>query len=81
MNLQHAGPAKDHFHAVVGLAIKQARTEANLSQDALAKLAGISQSTLNIAENGGACSLMLAAKIAFALDTTIDALCPLDALP
>lgn len=78
-----AAPAleKEHFYATIGDAIRTARRTAGLSQDGLGKLAGLSQSSVIQAENGNACTAFTLAKIAHALDTTLDALVPLEALP
>ena len=71
---------KDRFYQRVGVAIRSARNEGGMSQEALAKASKVTLSTVQNAEIGQSCSLLLLAKLAHALDTTLDALVPLDAL-
>ncbi len=70
---------KSHFYDKVGRAIQQARSDARLDRSELARRLGVSSSTLENAEEGYMCSLILAARIAEALDVTLDALVPLEA--
>ena len=56
--------------------MKLARVEAKLSQEALAKLIGVSRQTINMIERGEYNpSLQLCIKICKALDRTLDQLC------
>lgn len=71
---------KNHFYDRVGKAIRQARADAQLDQQELARRIGVSASTLGNAEEGHTCSLIMAARIAEALDVTLDALVPLEAI-
>ncbi len=71
--------AKDRFYVVVGETIRKTRTAADVSQEKLAKAAGINLSTLQNAEGGMSCSLYLLARIADGLDTTLDELVPTEA--
>lgn len=73
--------AKDHFYITVGQAIRRVREEAGLKQIDLVKASGLSQTTVQNAESGDMVSLLALAKIAHALDCTLDDLCPVDALP
>lgn len=81
MKIQHTGPAKDHFYNTVGEAIRMARHDGGMSAEVLAREAGVGLTTIQHAEEGTSCSLLLAAKIAEALDITIDELVPVEALP
>ncbi len=71
---------KDHFHTVVGERIKATREAAGLSIARLAKDADTTPSAIDKAELGVTCSLYMLARIADALDCTLDDLVPLDAL-
>lgn len=77
---QHAGPEKDRFYVVVGEAIRAARMHAGMSISMLSKACGLNQNTLGHIEDGSTCSLFIIAKVAEALDMTIDELVPLEAL-
>lgn len=70
---------KDHFYLSVGATIRAARQSAGLSETELAKRARIAHSTVNNAEMGSTCSLLVITKIAEALDCTLDALVPTEA--
>jgi transcriptional regulator with XRE-family HTH domain len=71
---------KDRFQMVVGAKLREIREEAKLSQRQLGAAVGASQNTIATAEDGGACSLYLLAKIAGELDVTLDELVPIEAL-
>lgn len=73
--------SRNHFSETIGAAIRAARKEAGLTQVALASRIGVRPAVLETAESGRGCSLLLMTVIAEALDTTIDALVPLEALP
>lgn len=61
----------------VAATIKAARIAAGMTQRALAKEADLSHAMIvNIEDGHTLCSLWAAAQIAEALDTTIDAICP-----
>lgn len=70
---------KRAFYDRVGAAVRLARTDAGMSRKGLAVALGISEGTLANVEAGMNCPLHLAASIAEILDTTIDALVPLEA--
>ena len=72
---------KDHFYQTVGAAIRSVRDERGLSQADMARAAGLNQSTVQNAESGQTCSLLVLARLADALDCTLDALVPVGALP
>jgi DNA-binding XRE family transcriptional regulator len=69
-----------HFLTTVGKTVRDARESAGVAQGELAKRAGVASSTLFAVEDGRTCSLLCLTKIANALDTTLDALVPLEAL-
>lgn len=71
---------KDEFHRVVGERIHQIRDEQGLGRTELAKRCGFNESTIVNAETGASCSLYVLAKLAEALDVTLDDLVPIDAL-
>lgn len=71
---------RDHFYLTVGAAVKAARESAGVTQAQLAGMAKLTKSTMLNVEQGMTCSLLVAARIAEALDTTLDALVPLEAL-
>ena len=70
---------KDRFHKLVGDRVWHVREEAGISQSALAREIGASQSTINNIETGQSCSLFVLALVAEALDVTLDELIPLEA--
>ena len=72
--------ARTHFYHTVGDTIRVAREAAGLSIVQLAANAGITDTAVRHAEDGQTCSLHVLAKLAHELDTTLDALVPLDAL-
>jgi transcriptional regulator with XRE-family HTH domain len=72
-------PEKDRFFLTVGTRISATREAAGLSTRALAETAKLSLSTVQNAENGDACSLLVLAKLAEALDCTLDDLVPTEA--
>lgn len=74
------GPAKDHFYRRVGEAIEHQRLEQGLSIEKLAEIAHLTKATVAHAEQGQSCSLLVWAKLAFALDVNVNDLLPLDAL-
>lgn len=80
MNTQHIGPEKDHFYVVVGEAIRANRLHAGMSIHVLAKACGLNQNTIGHIEDGSTCSLFILAKVAHALDVTLDELVPIEAL-
>lgn len=80
MKVQHVGPEKDRFYAKVGAAIQMARMNAGMSARVLGRECDLNENTIQHAEQGVSCSLMALAKIAHALDMTLDELVPLDAL-
>lgn len=69
-----------HFLTTVGKAVRDARESAGVKQGELAQRAGLASSTLFAVEDGRTCSLLVLAKIAHHLDTTLDALVPTEAL-
>jgi len=59
----------------IGNRLKQWRAEKDLTQEALAKLAGVSRKTINTVENGVFVpSVFLALVLAKQLDTTVESL-------
>jgi putative transcriptional regulator len=59
----------------VGNRLKQWRAEKELTQEALARLAGVSRKTINTVENGiFVPSVLLALVLAKQLDTTVESL-------
>jgi DNA-binding XRE family transcriptional regulator len=70
---------RHHFYATVGGAIGIARAEAGIGRDTLAQRAKLAKSTIENAENGVSCSLLVAARIADALDVPLDVLVPTEA--
>lgn len=72
--------AKDAFYQVVGEALRAMREALGMSQGGLAAEAGCHLTTVQNAESGHTCSLMMLAKFAHALDCSLDELVPLEAL-
>ncbi len=72
--------AKDHFYETVGRTIRQVRNDAGKSQQQLADSIPLTLTTIQNAETGASCSLLVLARIAEALDVTLDELVPLDAV-
>ena len=69
--------ARMQFGENCAAAIRKARSDAGMTQRALAEQAGLSHSMILAIEAGTTqCSLWAAAQIAEVLDTTIDALAP-----
>ncbi len=71
---------KDHFYATVGDMVKKYRHDAGFSREKLAVQADLNISTIATCEDGRNVTLLALAKIAEALDCTLDDLCPLAAL-
>jgi transcriptional regulator with XRE-family HTH domain len=71
---------KSMFYIAVGERLREVRKESGLSIDKLAEECGVSRSTVSSAESGNSLSLYLITLFAEKLDTTLDALVPLDAL-
>lgn len=71
---------KDEFYRIVGSAIQAAREAEGWTITEMADEAKLTKSTIQNAELGASCSLLVVARIAEALDTTLDALVPLEAL-
>lgn len=72
--------AKDHFYQTVGAAIRKTRDDRGMSQADMARASGLNQSTVQNAESGQTCSLLVLARLADALDCSLDALVPTEAL-
>jgi DNA-binding XRE family transcriptional regulator len=70
---------KLQFYETVGAQIVAMRESAGMSSSQLAALCDVTKSTIDHAEDGYSCSAYLLACIAEALDTTLDALVPIDA--
>lgn len=71
---------KDHFYATVGEAIRAHRQRSNFTVEGLAVAAKITRNSLFQAEDGLSVSLITLARIAHALDVTLDDLVPIAAL-
>ncbi len=71
---------KDIFHETVGVRLRELREQAGISKAMLAKMCGVSNSTIDHAELGHGYPYMLAAVIAHHLDVTMDDLTPIDAV-
>ena len=70
---------KDRFYLTVGERLCVVREAAGLTQKQLATQAGLAQSTIYQAETGMNCSLLVLARIAEALDASLDELVPTEA--
>lgn len=71
---------KDHFYLTVGNRITGVRESKSISQDELARHTKLTKATIDHAEAGQSCSLLVITMIAEALDVTIDELVPLEAI-
>jgi putative transcriptional regulator len=77
MTSRRYDPARTRFHDAVASTIREMRTAAGISERAFAEQIGVSRGMLaSIERNDTACSLYIASRIAEALDTTIDAIAP-----
>lgn len=75
--MSHADFAqRDHFHVTVGNAVRLAREDAGLTQDQLAKAAGITKYTLGNGETGHPLSAYVLAMIAKRLGRPITEIIP-----
>ena len=63
------------FKTVVGHRIRVARADARMSQEDLAKAAGVSIASIQRYESGESCPLLQAAAMAEALGVTVNDLC------
>ncbi len=70
---------RDNFYKLVGESIRRARVAEGLSLSQLGKRAKLVETTIYNAEIGQTCSLLVLARIAEALDVTLDALVPTEA--
>ena len=76
ISLKHDGD-RMRFYEGVAQSIKESRASLGLSQRVFAEKVGVTHSMIVSIENGATpCSLYLLSKIAELLDTTIDALAP-----
>jgi len=70
---------RDVFYSAIGERIKATRETAKVSQPKLAAEARVSLSTIQHAEDGTSCSVLVLTRIADALDCTLDDLVPIGA--
>lgn len=70
---------RDHFYSMVGERICATREAQGLTAAELGRRAKLASSTVQNAEVGTSCSLLVLAKLAEALDVTLDDLVPVEA--
>lgn len=70
---------KERFYLRVGARIREAREAAGMTRQRVADAARVTYATIENAEDEGAVSLLVAARIAEALDCLLDELVPVDA--
>lgn len=71
---------QDHFNSVVGRTVAKLREERGISQRHLAEEIGLSHQSVTAIESGRSVPAFTLARIAEALDVTLDELVPIDAL-
>jgi len=71
---------QDHFNSVVGRMVAALRRERGMPQRELAEQIGVSHQTVTAIESGRSVPAYTLARIAEALDVTLDELVPLDAM-
>lgn len=80
MAKQRMSYQKDAFYVSVGGRLRELREQAGMSMAQLAKLCGVSASTIENAEGGQCFPFILAALAAHHLDVTMDDMTPLEAI-
>lgn len=71
---------KDEFYRIVGDTLRARRKDEGWTVSDLATAARLAESTIENAERGQSCSLLVLARLADAFDTTLDELVPVEAL-